>query len=49
MLHVAEPHVLFVGPPGTLGVEAFRDGQRFLVFLPHGEFAHTLTVVQHAL
>ena len=49
VLHVAEPHVLFVGPPGTLGVEAFRDGQRFLVFLPHGEFAHTLTVVQHAL
>jgi len=45
VLELGRPQPLFVAPPGTMGVEAAPDGQRFLVFQPHGPFANTFTVV----
>ena len=44
-LELGQPRPLFVAPPGTLGVEAAPDGQRFLVLQPHGAFVRTFTVV----
>ncbi len=44
-LQLGTPRLLFVAPSGTTGVEAASDGQRFLVFEPHGTFVNTFTVV----